>query len=131
MVAAAGVAAARRVTAARPARVVSDRPARRLPCRAAGRQPRAASSWRRQRWPSRVSSTAIPRASQLVAEPIGRRPVPARPGRGPLVEQAPSLVVELVGGIRQDAEDLVEGAQRGEGALGVGRGQRPARRSGD
>ena len=48
-------------------RLVVDRPA-------AG-QPRVTSTRRRQRWPSRVSSTDDPASQQLVAQPVGGRPV--------------------------------------------------------
>ena len=70
----AGAAASSRAAAARAGPPISR------PARTAGHQ---TASRRRQRWPSRVSSTATPERRKLVAQPIGGRPVSirARPPR--------------------------------------------------
>ena len=75
-----------------------------------GRSATAHRLGRRQRWPSRVSSTAIPRAASSSRSRSEAAQSRRRPRGGPGLEQRRDLGVErvLVG---QDAEHLVEVAQ--------------------
>ena len=92
-------------------------------------QPRPTSTVRRQRCPSRVSSTVTP------ARPARRAVGPTRPNRVPRApRRAPRGAPRSPGrghrlGIGQDAEYLVEVAERLEGAARVGGRHGPRARS--
>ena len=90
------------------------------------RQPCPASTLRRQRCPSRVSSTVTPCVGELVAQSVGCREVAGGARRGTLVEQGRDLGFEVLGLVGQDRQHPVEVAQRRERAAGVRGRQRAA-----
>ena len=77
---------------------------------------------------ARVLDGDAPR-DQLVAEAIRRRPVASRARRDALVEQRRELRLEVIGLVREDAEDRVDAAQPVGRPRRVGRRQRRERRS--
>ena len=92
-------------------------------------QPRPASTLRRQRWPSRVSSTATPRAassSRSRSDAAQSRAARAAARSSSSAATSGSSASVLVG---QDAEHPVEVAQRAERPTGIGGRQRARARS--
>ena len=83
------------------------------------------SARRRQRCPSRVSSTAMPVVGELVSQPVGRGPIARRACGGSRVEQGPHIGRQGLLGLGEDPEHPVEVAKRRQRASGVG-GREPA-----
>ena len=82
-------------------------------------------SARRQRWPSRVSSTRMPRLGKNRPQPVRSGPVLSGSGGRPLVEELLQFRVEGFLRGRRDPQNAVEIADEGRRATGVGRRERP------